>query len=104
MLLFTIYNSNALEKCSETGADYKYFCTKAEKYNKYVAPMYPDLTTVYLEIIIRKILHIDEENHFMELVAYSNLKWMEPRLCSFTKMFDVKISLKNASKSRVFKV
>ena len=93
LLLLTIYNSNALEKCSDTDEDYKYFCIKADKYNKYKAPMYPNLTTVYLEIIIRKILHIDEENHFMELVAYSNLKWMEPRLCPFTKIYIVKKSI-----------
>ena len=80
LLLLLTNNSNALEKCSETDDDFKYFCAKSNKYNKYNAPMYPKLTTVYLEIIIRKVLNIDEKNHFMELVAYSNLKWMEPRI------------------------
>ena len=80
LLAFVICQSYALEQCSETDEYYKDICLKVENYNKYEAPQYPKLSTVYLEIIIRKILNIDEENHFMELVAYSNLKWMEPRI------------------------
>ena len=80
LLAFVICQSYALEQCSETDEYYKDICLKVENYNKYEAPQSPKLSTVYLEIIIRKILNIDEENHFMELVAYSNLKWMEPRI------------------------
>ena len=80
LLLFNPKQSFSLEQCSETNEDNKEFCLKVDNYFKYQPPQYPNLTTVHIEVILRDILMIDEEAHFMELVAYSNLKWMEPRI------------------------
>ena len=49
-------------------------------YNKYRNPDYPNASTVFLDIIIRDILDLDEEKHLVEIVAYSNARWMEPRI------------------------
>ena len=79
-LLFLPKEIFSLEQCSDTNEDLKEFCLKVDKYNKYKPPKFPNLTTLHIEVILRDILMIDEEAHFMELVAYSNLKWMEPRI------------------------
>ena len=68
------------ELCSEITEDTLQICAKSEGYKKYVNPNYPNPTPVKLEIITRSVLNVDEENHMIEIVSYSNSNWMDPRI------------------------
>ena len=79
IFLCILVQAKGLKNCLSITDNSKDFCAKTD-YLKHRNPDYPKPTTVYLDIIIRNVLDIDEENHLVEIVAYSNVKWMEPRL------------------------
>ena len=78
--MFLITLVQGLKLCSENLETHEDFCSKAQGYNKQQNPDHPNPTTVFLEIIIRNILKVDEEHHLVEFVAYSNVWWTDPRI------------------------
>ena len=66
-----------LELCS---TETENICTKSEEYDKYLNPDYPHPTPVQIDIVMRSILSIDENSQLLEMVAYSNLRWLDTRL------------------------
>ena len=82
LLILSVYFViiHGLKSCSEQFEIHEDFCSKVENYNKQENPNFPNATTVHLEIILRDILKVDEENHLVEFVAFSNLVWIDPRI------------------------
>ena len=79
IILYTLGLVNGLPKCSNVSIISKDFCEN-EDYLKHINPDYPNPTTVYLDIIIRNILDVNEEKHLIDLVAYANYDWKDTRL------------------------
>ena len=79
-LLISISCAASLQLCSNTSQSTQDICAKSLDYNKHRNPDFPDTTRVHMDLIIRDVLQVDEEKHLIEIVAYSNLNWIEPRI------------------------
>ena len=79
-ILYLVGCVHGLRSCSNKEKPLSEFCAKNQSYSKVQNPDFPKPTTVYLEIIIRDILHVDVENHLVEFVAYSNVYWTDSRI------------------------
>ena len=79
-LMRIVSGIQGLKLCSEQFEIHEEFCANTDGHNKQQNPDFPKPTTLHLEIIIRDILKVDEENHFVEFVAFSNLWWTDPRI------------------------
>lgn len=82
LLLLYANTLQALELCSTTAFDDEdqKICAYSEGYDKYVNPDFPKPTQVQIDIVVRSVLSVDENSQLLELVAYSNLRWFDPRL------------------------
>ena len=77
-----IHSTLALPLCSNASlpTQKEDICAKNSDYSKHANPDFPYPTTVHLDLLIRDILQVDEEKHLIEIVAYTNLKWIESRI------------------------
>ena len=82
LLLLYANTLQGLELCSTTAFDDKdqKICAYSEGYDQYVNPDFPKPTQVQIDIVVRSVLSVDENSQLLELVAYSNLRWFDPRL------------------------
>ena len=79
LVTFIVACVRGLELCSEELEPDEDYCAYNQSFNKQQNPDFPYPTTVYLDVIIRDVLHVDVENHLVEFVAYSNLHWTDSR-------------------------
>ena len=82
LLLLYANTLQGLEQCSTIAFNDKdqKICAYSEGYDKYVNPDFPKPTQVQIDIVVRSVLSVDENSQLLELVAYSNLRWFDPRL------------------------
>ena len=81
LLLLNAHTLQGLELCSiATKDEDQKICAYSEGYDKYVNPDFPKPTQVQIDIVVRSVLSVDENSQLLELVAYSNLRWFDPRL------------------------
>ena len=81
LLLLNAHTLQGLEVCSIAAKDEdQKICAYSEGYDKYVNPDFPKPTQVQIDIVVRSVLSVDENSQLLELVAYSNLRWFDPRL------------------------
>ena len=80
LLLLYVNILQGLELCSNTLENTKQICAKSEGYDKFANPTFPKPTEALIEIVLRSVLNVDEDKQLLEIIAYSNIRWLDTRL------------------------
>ena len=81
ILLLYIKTLQGLELCStNTLGENRKICAISEGYDKHINPDLPNPTHVSIDIVIRSVLSVDEDSQLLEIIAYSNPRWLDTRL------------------------